>query len=226
MELDRSLLQLVPHYFKLRIPDRKHQIPVPVLVALHGYAGDMQSMMLVANDLAEEDMIIASVQGPHQFFYPTVETGESQKVAFGWQTPYRSEDSLARHHHLIQRVVREACSLHHGDPARVFLIGFSQACAMNYRLVFTRPGLIRGVVGVCGGLPKNIADPKFKPGHASILHIAATRDQFYPIEKSRAYPEVLGRFSPDVSFHEYEAPHAFPRRSIPFIRRWILERMG
>lgn len=224
MELDRRLLQLVPHYYKLRLPEGKLAGSIPILVALHGYAGDMESMMRVAHDIAGEDMIVASVQGPHQFFYPAVEIGDSQKVAFGWQTPYKSEDSLARHHHLIRRIVREAVGGFKGDPARVFLVGFSQACAMNYRLVFTHPGLMRGVIGVCGGLPKDFSDPKFKHVSSAVLHIAATRDQYYPIEKTRDYENALRRLSADVTFHEYEAPHAFPRRSIPFIRKWILER--
>ncbi len=225
MELDRRLLQLVPHYYKLRLPDRKSPGPIPILVALHGYAGDMESMMRVAYDIAGEDMIIASIQGPHQFFYPTVEIGDSQKVAFGWQTPYKSEDSVARHHHLIQRIVREAVGSYDGDPSRVFLVGFSQACAMNYRLVFTRPGLVRGVIGVCGGLPKDISDPKYKRVPSAVLHVAASRDQFYPIEQTRTFENALGRLSKDVSYHEYEAPHAFPRRSIPFIHKWIQERL-
>jgi pimeloyl-ACP methyl ester carboxylesterase len=39
------------------------------------------------------------------------------------------------------------------DPARVFLLGFSQSCALNYRFAFTHPDRLRGVVGICGGIP-------------------------------------------------------------------------
>jgi predicted esterase len=59
---------------------------------------------------------------------------------------------------------------------------------------------------------------------ASILHIAATQDQYYSLKKTRTFEGALRRFAEDVSYREYESPHAFPRRSLPFIRRWILDR--
>ena len=39
------------------------------------------------------------------------------------------------------------------DASRVFLLGFSQSCALNYRFAFTYPERLRGVVGICGGIP-------------------------------------------------------------------------
>jgi predicted esterase len=224
MEVERRLMQLVPHYYQLWLPDDKQHGRIPLLIALHGYAGDMISMMRVARGVAGDEMVVASIQGPHQFFYPTVEAGDAQKIAFGWQTPYRAEDSLARHHQLVTRVIREASASHRADESRVFLMGFSQACAMNYRLTFTRPGLLRGVIGVCGGIPKDFSDPKYKHVETSVLHIGATKDQFYPLDRTRSFESALRRLAQDVTYHEYDAPHVFPRRAIPFIRRWMLER--
>jgi hypothetical protein len=40
------------------------------------------------------------------------------------------------------------------SPTRArLLLGFSQTCALNYRFAFTHAGTLRGVVGICGGLP-------------------------------------------------------------------------
>lgn len=218
-------MQLVPHYYQIWLPDGRHHRRLPLLLGLHGYAGDMTSMMGVARGIAGDDMIVASIQGPHQFLSPGLEAGNLEKVGFGWQSPFRSEDSVARHHHLIQRVIREACTLYQADSDRVFLAGFSQACAMNYRFAFTHPDLLRGVVGVCGGIPKDIDDPKYKRTITSVLHIAATNDQFYPLERNRSFEAPLRRLAGDVIYREYDSPHAFPRRSIPFIRHWILDRI-
>jgi predicted esterase len=182
----------------------------------------MASMMSVARGVADESMIVASIQGPHQFLSPALETGNFETVGFGWQTPFRSEDSVNRHHQLVRRVIREAATLYRADSSRTFLMGFSQACSMNYRLVFTHPGLFRGAIGVCGGIPGDFRDPKYRHYDGSILHVAATRDQYYPLERSRAFGRELLRLADDVTLHEYDAPHAFPRRAIPLIRRWIL----
>ncbi len=225
-EFDRRVQQLVPHYYQIRIPDHKPHRRLPMLIGLHGYAGDMISMMNVARGIGGEELIVASIQGPHQFLHPALETGNTETVGFGWQTPYRSEDSLARHHQLIRRVIREAAAIFNADAGRVFLMGFSQACAMNYRLAFTHPSLLRGVIGVCGGIPRNFDDPRYKRTAGSVLHIAATRDPYYPLDRARLFEASLRRHADDVTWHEYDSPHAFPRRAIPFIRHWILERVG
>jgi poly(3-hydroxybutyrate) depolymerase len=169
-ELDRRVLQLVPHYYRIWTPDEKPRGRLPLLVALHGYAGDMISMLNVARGVAGEDLIVASIQGPHQFLSPGLESGNTETVGFGWQTPYRSEDSLARHHQIIRRVIREAVTIFHADTGRVFVMGFSQACAMNYRLSFTHPSLFKGVIGVCGGIPKNLDDPDRKSTRLNSSH--------------------------------------------------------
>ncbi len=225
MELKRQIELLVPHYYQLSVPRRGHDPRMPLVVGLHGYAGDMVSMMRVAKGIAGEDMIVASVQGPHQFLSPPLEEGNTDKVGFGWLTKFEPEDSQARHHRLVRSVIEDVAAHFHADRNRVFLVGFSQACALNYRFALSHPGLLRGVVGVCGGLPGDLAHShKYRHVPAAILHVAATEDQYYSLEVTRKYEKNLGRFSDDVTYHEFESPHAFPRRSLPFIRKWILDR--
>jgi predicted esterase len=225
MEVERQVEMLVRHYYQLAIPEGAIDYRLPLLVGLHGYAGDMESMMRLAKGIAGEDMIVASVQGPHQFLSPPLEEGNTEKVGFGWLTKYRSEDSQTRHHQLVRTIIEDVAQHHQADERRVFIMGFSQACALNYRLVLSHPGLFRGVIGVCGGLPGDLArSDRYRPVTASILHIAATQDQYYSLKKTRTFEGALRRFAEDVSYREYESPHAFPRRSLPFIRRWILDR--
>jgi phospholipase/carboxylesterase len=225
MDIDRQAELPVPHYYQLAIPEAASRKRLPLLVGLHGYAGDMVSMMRLARGIAEQDMIVASVQGPHQFLSPPLEEGNTEKIGFGWLTKFRSEDSQARHHRLIRAVIEDAEKHYHADARRVFIMGFSQACALNYRLVLSHPGLFRGVIGVCGGLPGDLdCSGNYRRVPAAVLHIAAARDQYYSLKQTRTFESALRRFSEDVTYREYESPHAFPRRSLPFIRSWILER--
>jgi predicted esterase len=127
---------------------------------------------------------------------------------------------------LVAAVIEAACTTFRADARSVFLMGFSQACALNYRLAFTRPGLLRGAIGVCGGIPGDFDDPKYVEVPASVLHIAALDDQYYAPERARAFQPALERLSRDVTFREYPGPHVFPRDAIPFIREWILDRVG
>jgi predicted esterase len=223
MDVELTIVQEVPHYVTVSVMDRVPREPAPLLIALHGYAGDMGSMLRLARDIAENDMIVASIQGPHQFWFPTP-GDESRRVGFGWLTPFRAGDSQARHHALVTRVIEELRAGYDADSARVFLLGFSQACALNYRFAFTHPGVLKGVIGVCGGIPGDFHDPRYRPIETAVLHIAATRDHFYKIEHARCFEGELSRLAADVTFAEYDAPHVFPRRSVPEIRRWILAR--
>jgi phospholipase/carboxylesterase len=160
----------------------------------------------------------------HQFWTPAVEAVETRRTGFGWLTNHRPEPSQARHHALVEAVIAEARREFGADRARVLLMGFSQSCALNYRLAFTRPGLLRGVIGVCGGIPGDFDDPKYREIPASILHIAASQDPFYSTDRTRGFAGALRRLARDVTYREYESGHVFPRDSLSFIREWILAR--
>jgi predicted esterase len=222
VDKDRTILQAVPHHYQVSVPDGNDG-ELPVLVGLHGYAGDMGSMLRIARAVAGDEMVAASLQGPHEFWFPSAE-GPDRRVGFGWLTPFKAENSQTRHHEFVCRVIEDLTTHFHADRRRVFLMGFSQACALNYRFAFTHPGILRGVIGVCGGIPGDFRQPKYKQIDASVLHVLATEDQFYGLERARGFESELKRLAGDVTFREYASPHAFPRRAIPDIRRWILDR--
>jgi len=220
-ELEREVTIPVAHPFILSAPRGSEGLPL--LVALHGYAGDMTSMLRVAQAIAGDEIAVAAVQGPHQFWFPSVDQVSTRKTGFGWLTDYRPEASQARHHRLVEGVIDAACRELDADRRSVFVMGFSQACALNYRFAFTRPGALRGVIGVCGGIPSDFADAKYVEIPAAVLHVAAQDDEYYRPERTRPFADALGRLSRDVTFREYPGPHVFPRAAIPFIRDWILD---
>src|SRR5213594_765307 len=123
MELERQLLQAAPGYYLLWVPENNPRARVPLLIALHGYAGDMTSMMRLAQKIAAIEVVAACPQGPHQFWVPSVEAVDSRKVGFGWLTGYKPEDSQRRHHNLILALIDEACTEFGADRNQVFLMG-------------------------------------------------------------------------------------------------------
>ncbi len=197
----------------------------PLLIALHGYEGNKESMMRLAQRMAGEKMIVISLQGPYQFFL----RGNDPKrvmVGFGWGTSYRGLESVALHHHNINALIELAVRDHRADAARVFLLAFSQSCSYNYRFAFSHPGKVRGVIAVCGGIPGDWeTNPAYAASPTDILHIAATRDQWYSREKNESFRQRLPRFARSVDFRFYNSPHRFPRNAIPHIRRWIEARV-
>ncbi len=74
----------------------------------------------------------------------------------------------------------------------MFLLGFSQSCALNYRFAFTHPERLRGVVGICGGIPGDWeTSATYRQAEFDVLHLTGTRDEFYTPERVRDYERQL-----------------------------------
>jgi predicted esterase len=143
-------------------------------------------------------------------------------VGFGWGTTYKMEDSIRHHHRNLRALMALAARKWHADSRRVFLLAFSQACAYNYRFIFTHPREVRGVIAVCGGVPNDWNEnPHYRPARTHVLHIAATQDEWYTREKNLQFRRELAQRAASLDFRFYNSTHRFPRTSIPHIRKWI-----
>lgn len=77
-------------YYDLELP-RGHRAGKrwPLLIALHGFQGNKDSMMRLARRIADGRMIVISLQGPYQFFVRLGENQNKYNVGFGWGTSYK-----------------------------------------------------------------------------------------------------------------------------------------
>jgi predicted esterase len=224
--MEGSFTSVIPRYYEIECPRVAGPGRSPLLIALHGYQGDKDSMMRVARRIAPASMVVISLQGQNQFFVRhgtnDLTDPKTYRVAFGWGTSYKMDESVRLHHRAIRKLIRLAVRKHSADPGRVFLLAFSQACAYNYRYAFSYPNEIRGVIGVCGGVPHDWHEnPRYRPARTHVLHIAATDDEWFTREKNLENKLKLEERAASVDFRFYDSEHRFPRRSIPHIRRWI-----
>jgi predicted esterase len=197
-------------------------LPAPLLIALHGYGANKKQMMREAKQMAPESFAIVSLQGFHQHIKEPKEPGGPLRFGFGWLTNFHPEDSVAVHHQslldLVQTLVGEGVA----DPARIFLLGFSQTCALNYRFAFTHSTQLRGIVGVCGGLPGDWETSEaYKPTQAAVFHLAGTRDEFYPPTRVADYEDRLRLRAANVQFQSYDAAHEFVPAMREDVRAWL-----
>ncbi|MCM3873714.1 MAG: hypothetical protein ND895_23755 [Pyrinomonadaceae bacterium] len=218
-ETERSLTTEIKVYYDLHLPEIQ---PAPVLIALHGYGASKRQMMREARQMAPANFAIAALQGFHQHLRDPKEKGGPLRFGFGWLTNFRPEDSVAVHHKavidLTDQLVRDGVA----DSRRVFLLGFSQSCALNYRFAFTDPGHLRGVIGICGGMPGDWETSEvYKPTEASVFHLAGTRDEYYPPERVADYAERLRIRARDVTFESYDAVHEIVPAMRQDVRQWL-----
>ncbi len=206
--MEQFFLSSTRRYYELELPRvRPPSGGWPVLVALHGYQGDKDSMMRVASRIAAGRMIVMSLQGPNQFFINYEDDPKNYRVGYGWD---------------LRKLLDLAVRKHQASDSKVFLLAFSQACSYNYRFIFTFPYAARGAIAVCGGLPGDLeTNPNYHRASTAVLHIAATHDKWYSREKNRAMREQLQKRVASLDFRFYNSTHRFPRRAIPYIPKWI-----
>jgi predicted esterase len=217
----------IRRYYEIELPrKRTRQKRWPLLIALHGYEGNKDSMMSVARRVADGQMVVISLQGPHQFFRRFGKNPKNFRVGFGWGTTFKMQDSIELHQRDLKASIQLAVHHHHADRRRVFLLAFSQACSYNYRYIFTHPRAIRGAISVCGGVPGDwLGNPHYQKAATHVLHIAAAQDEWYTRERNLEFRRQLAERAATLDFRFYQSPHRFPPHSIPHIRRWIEKRL-
>jgi predicted esterase len=101
------------------------------------------------------------------------------------------------------------------------LVGFSQPVGLNYRFAATHTDAVRGVIGICGGIPTNWEDGPYRQTQAALLHISRREDEFYKAEVTEGYASRLRLHARDVEFHMLEGGHRFPSKAGPLVEQWI-----
>jgi len=221
MQEDHSLRTQINLYYDVYHPERT---PAPLLIALHGYGANKRQMMREVKHMAPDAFAIVSLQGPYQHIREPKEQGGPLRFGFGWLTNFRPEESHEIHHQalidLIERLAHDGTI----EPDRVFLLGFSQSCALNYRFAFTNPGRLRGVIGICGGIPGDWeTNEKYQSITVDVLHLAGTRDEFYTPERIKDYERQLATRAQSITFKSYDAAHEIVDEMRTDVKQWLIQ---
>jgi phospholipase/carboxylesterase len=219
--VESSLPAQVKLYYDLHVPAAQ---PAPLLIALHGYGANKRQMMREAKQMAPENFAIASLQGFHQHIKEPKEAGGPLRFGFGWLTNFRPEESVAIHHQALLDLTQTLISESVAHPQRIFLLGFSQTCALNYRFAFAHPDHLRGVIGICGGIPGDWETGGiYKSTDAAVLHLAGTKDEFYPPARVSDYEERLRMRARNMEFRSYDAAHEIVPAMREDVGAWLIE---
>ena len=216
---DRTLHARINLYYDLQPASNS---PAPLMIALHGYGAFKEQIMREAQQMAPDNFAIASLQGFHQHMKEPRQPGGPLRFGFGWLTSYRSEESFAIHHQAVIDLIQTLTEEGIADPSRVFLLGFSQSCALNYRFAFTHPERLRGVVGICGGIPSDWeTSGLYRQAPFDVFHLAGTRDEFYGPARVADYEKQLGTRARSVKFKSYDAGHEIIPEMRTDVKQWL-----
>jgi predicted esterase len=193
-----------------------------LVVALHGFGSNAETMLRLAATMFGEDHALASLEGPNQFY----KDAAAEEIGYGWITRRHAPSAIRLHHDMVLHVLNEAGREYGIPPERRILLGFSQPVSLNYRLVATHSRAVRGVAAVCGGLPSDWETGPYGKVDAAVLHIARRHDEVYPPDVTGRYPERLRLRAHDVDFHLIDGGHTFPSKGRGIAEAWLARIIG
>lgn len=204
LETDLNVMAQINLYYDLYVPERLTR-PAPLLIAVHGYGAHKRYMMREARSVTDDRFVIAAIQAPYPHYR---RTDDGYRVGFGWLSDHRPEEHVALHHRFALEVISRLDGDGVIDNSRVFLYGFSQACALNFRFALTYPDVPRGVIGVCGGIPGDLdTNPVYKPFSGETFYAYGDDDEFYTQEQFAQFNEKLSAILPNYHSKHYVAKH-------------------
>ena len=218
-ETDLYITAEIKLYYDLHVPENLTG-PAPLLIAIHGYGAHKRYMMRQAQMVAPDEFVIASLQAPHQHFS---KLAEGYRIGFGWLTDHKPEEYITLHHYFVNEVIERLAAKNLIDRERIFIFGFSQAVALNFRFAFTYPEVLRGLIGVCGGIPGDLeTNPIYKPFSAETFYLYGDDDEFYTPEKFEEFDKKLAEKLPNYRSKQYQAKHEITDEMREDIKQFLI----
>lgn len=217
-QIDLAIDAEIKLYYDLHMP-ADHSGPHPLLIAVHGYGAHKRYMMREAKNIVPDNFAIVSLQGPHQHFR---KTDDGYRIGFGWLTDHKPQESIALHHRFVLDVIDRLAAGGKVDLARIYLYGFSQACALNFRFALTYPDVLRGIVGVCGGIPGDMdSNEVYKAFRAEAFFLFGDDDEFYSQEQFMQFDQKLRDLLPNYRSKQYNSKHEITDEMRDDLRKWL-----
>jgi phospholipase/carboxylesterase len=206
-------------------PRQASDSPPPLLILLHGYGSNERDLVGLAPYLDPRFQIV-SARAPHALEYGSYAWFElswtaANDIIINFQ---QAEQSRA----LLIGFLAEVLAAYGGDPAQVYLLGFSQGAIMSASVTLTAPELIAGTVLMSGRIPEQIR-PQIAPAERLVgkpfLVVHGVDDTVLPIQNGRASRAILATLPVALTYHEYPMAHEINAQSLADVTAWLTKRL-
>jgi len=201
----------------LRVREAAQQ-PARLLLMLHGYTGDENSMWIFAKDLPAHYWMIAP-RAPH----PSGMTG------YSWRPPHPetfgrpSLEQLLPAAEALIRLVDEYQASAGIDAPEFDVMGFSQGAAMSNVLAFLYPHRVRKIGILAGFVPSGLEELTSKRPleGKSVFVTHGTKDEMVPIDRARVSMDVLEQAGAKIIYCEDEVGHKVSLNCLRALRSYL-----
>ena len=199
--MDNDNNELVIDGWTMRVRRPAGVGPFPVILLLHGWTGDENSMWMFASRLPRDALLIA----PRALF-PATSSGYSWHLPISKSWPW--VDDFKNSVEKIYTIISQNY-FPDGDFSNLHLIGFSQGAALAYSMAIIRPDRVTSIAGLSGFVPDG-ASTWLSAGrlHEMPVFVAhGTQDELVPVDKARLSVELLEQAGAVVTYCEDNVGH-------------------
>lgn len=202
---------------KVRLPEQ--QVFPAVIMLLHGWTGDENSMWVFASRLPADALLIAP-RAPHDVIsdqYKGHSWVEQQSGNWSWLDDYRP--TVSELNALIDNLALQLT----GNFSTFSLIGFSQGAAMSYAYALLNPGRVARLAGLAGFVPERceqeIANLPLKDVPTLIAH--GRHDQIVPLARAETAFELLQMAGAEIEYCESDTAHKLDSNCFNVLKKFF-----
>ena len=196
----------------------------PLLVLLHGLGSNEHDLLGLAPYL-DPRFMIASVRAP----FASGPGGFAWfRVTFTAGGPMIDEQQEAQSRDLLPQFIENLVRGQEADPARVYLLGFSQGATMAFSLALSHPSRYAGVVSFSGRILPQVgsAIPDANALDGMPVFLAhGTLDDVIPVTRARSARSFLSGLPVRLAYHEYAMGHEISGPALREAAQWLTARL-
>src|SRR5262245_35310468 len=195
----------------------------PLLVMLHGIGADERDLLPLAQCL-DPRLVVASLRAPHDYavgysWFPIAFRRDGEVVPD--VAPARAP--LAA---LVAWLAAAPARLR-TDPARTYLLGFSQGAMMSLGALVTAPERLRAVIALSGRFAATLFEataPADAVARVPVLVAHGQYDDVVPVTHGRGVRDTLASRTTDLTYQEFPIGHEISPDEVDLIARWMAAR--
>jgi phospholipase/carboxylesterase len=207
--------------FRLSVPETDARPPLIVLV--HGRAGDEKVMWLFSRALPRSRALVVSPRAPivdpiggYSWWLL-----ESSALAVDPDRRKTTEAQLTPAVNQLRAFIKKIVKQYNADESRIIGLGFSQGGAVLGSLALTDPQLFMGIGMLCSFVPSVALTTEPQPSETKFFVAHGLQDDIVSYEHASRSVDRLRSRGFRVDFHVDDVGHKMGAAGVKALERWI-----
>ena len=196
----------------------------PLLILLHGVGSNERDLFGFAPLLDPRFQVLSVraplVRGPDSFAWFDV-----RFLPEGFAI---NPEHLRASRERIVQFASEAVAAYAADPARVYLLGFSQGAIMSLATALASPAPLAGIAPLSGRVPPEVRPdiaPASELAGLPILLVHGRSDAVIPLRFAHEARDLLVTLPVALTYREYDMGHEINERALSETLHWLSARL-